>query len=429
MRATSVSGILICVFVIVGCGKKTREKDAKTKSTKSKTSNKTTSVKSKPAGKSPKTTKPEYALPKEFAQAGTIKLFDGHSLFGWQANSQVEWKVVDGVITAEKGKPGLLLTTVPFADYELSFECRLEKGGNSGVFLRTVFDPKDPGKDCYEYNLCDTHESHATGSLVKRKVADKKVETEGQWQKHYLQVLGNRIIARIGATKVLDFKDESAHVLKSGFIGLQFREGKIEFRNIRLTPLRYKIIPFTNWKPTPGSKATIAKRFEFVDLKAGKGNLQSDAEYGDFLLQVDVRTNAKDVNSGIFFRAMKDAPNQSPNGYELQVHNGFADGDRTKPNDYKTGFGTGSIFRFAKVRRVIPDDKEWFTLTLVAHGNRFATWVNGYQVVDFVDKRKPNENPRRGQRLKAGYLFLQSHDPSTDVSFRRLKIYELPAKK
>ena len=53
--------------------------------------------------------------------------------------------------------------------------------------------------------------------------------------------------------------------------------------------------------------------------------------------------------------------------------------------------------------------------------------MNGYQVVDWEDTRKPDENPRRGQRLAAGHISLQGHDPTTDISFRNLKIAELPA--
>jgi hypothetical protein len=47
-----------------------------------------------------------------------------------------------------------------------------------------------------------------------------------------------------------------------------------------------------------------------------------------------------------------------------------------------------------------------------------AAWVNGYQVSDFTDTRKPNANPRNGLRTDAGTLILQGHDDSTNFSFR-----------
>ena len=87
-----------------------KQDSADTKSPKKETEAKTASAKQPP--------KP--VLSAEEIADGWIQLFDGESLFGWKPNSDVNWSVADGVITADKGtKPGLLLTSVPFADYEL----------------------------------------------------------------------------------------------------------------------------------------------------------------------------------------------------------------------------------------------------------------------------------------------------------------------
>jgi hypothetical protein len=63
---------------------------------------------------------------------------------------------------------------------------------------------------------------------------------------------------------------------------------------------------------------------------------------------------------------------------------------------------------------------------LVADGPHFTTWIDGVQVVDWTDDRKPNDNPREGQRLKPGHFSLQGHDPTTDLAFRNLKLVETP---
>ncbi len=65
-------------------------------------------------------------------------------------------------------------------------------------------------------------------------------------------------------------------------------------------------------------------------------------------------------------------------------------------------------------------------MTVVARGNHFATWVNGIQVTDWTDNRKPHENPRRGLRREAGHFILQAHDETTDISFRNLRVVKLP---
>jgi hypothetical protein len=76
---------------------------------------------------------------------------------------------------------------------------------------------------------------------------------------------------------------------------------------------------------------------------------------------------------------------------------------------------------------VVSNDRQWFTKTIIAHGRHVAVWVNGYQVSDWTDPRPEHDNPRQGFRGQAGVISLQGHDPTTDLSFRNLRIVELPA--
>jgi len=62
-------------------------------------------------------------------------------------------------------------------------------------------------------------------------------------------------------------------------------------------------------------------------------------------------------------------------------------------------------------------------------GRHMAAWVNGVQVSDWVDTRPPDDNPRKGLRLEAGTIQLQGHDPTTDLSFRSLRIREIPPRR
>ena len=109
------------------------------------------------------------------------------------------------------------------------------------------------------------------------------------------------------------------------------------------------------------------------------------------------------------------------NGYECQIHNGIKNGDRTQPVDC----GTGGIFRRHNARLVAANDLEWFHMTLIAERNHMAAWVNGYQVSDWTDDRKPDPNPRNGRRDEPGTLMLQGHDPTTNLSFRNIAIAEI----
>jgi hypothetical protein len=78
-----------------------------------------------------------------------------------------------------------------------------------------------------------------------------------------------------------------------------------------------------------------------------------------------------------------------------------------------------------KARKIVANDNEWFTMTVLAVGSHIRTWVNGYPVVDWTDDRKPAENARQGQYLKAGHLSLQGHDPTTDILFRNIRVVEI----
>ncbi|MEM9704022.1 MAG: DUF1080 domain-containing protein, partial [Planctomycetota bacterium] len=201
------------------------------------------------------------------------------------------------------------------------------------------------------------------------------------------------------------------------------RAMRAAYRNLRFKPTT-EPLPLESFTPTPGSKAETTIEEGELRLKGGLGFLRSERPYGDFLLQFEVKVNAADSNSGLFFRTMEPTEQAPSNGYELQLHNVLGPGGRTDPDDYQDGFGTGAIFRRQPVRYVNADDGEWFSVTLLCVGNRIATWVNGLQVTDFTDDRDPDPNPRQGRRDEPGYLLLQGHDPSTDVSFRNFRIQE-----
>jgi hypothetical protein len=64
-------------------------------------------------------------------------------------------------------------------------------------------------------------------------------------------------------------------------------------------------------------------------------------------------------------------------------------------------------------------------MIVVARGRHMATFVNGVQVVDWTDNRPANVNARNGYREKAGAISIQGHDPTTDLSFRNLRIAPL----
>ena len=439
MRALTIS-CLCLVGSVVGCigGEPPKEPrqlafnevTAETNADKAESSD-TAAVASdkKPSTDSTAKQPPKPQLSADEIADGWVQLFDGETLFGWKANSDVNWSATDGVITADKGtKPGLLLTSVPFADYELRCDFWMAKGGNSGVFLRTPFVPTDPGVDCYELNICDTHpQGFNTASFVKRHKPTKEVSGEEAWKTFHVRAEGPRVVVKFDGEEVLDFTDKTDKPLKSGFIGLQMNQGLVKFRNVFVRPLGTKELfngkDLAGWREVPGSKSKFEVLDGAIHVTNGQGYWESEATFANFVLQAQVKTNGDALNSGIFFRGLPGKEGAYP-GYEFQIQNGIKNGDRSQPADY----GTGAIFRRQAARFVVSNDREWTTLTLVADGPTFATWVNGLPVTVWTDERKPHasNNAREGLRLEGGHLSLQGHDPTTNLDFRNIRAVELP---
>lgn len=205
----------------------------------------------------------------------------------------------------------------------------------------------------------------------------------------------------------------------------------------------------TGWKVFTDNPKQARSRFGvtkegWINVKDGPGDLQTAGQYADFLVQLECLSNGKHLNSGLFFRCLPDKYQQ---GYEMQIRNQFTPGtlqtytvedydpktnklaDKRTVRSPAVDYGTGAIYRRVPARKGVSKDGEWFTLTLLAHGRHIATWVNGVQQVDWTDNRAAADNARQGHRAAAGALSIQGHDPTTDLSFRNLRIVELPAKR
>lgn len=353
-------------------------------------------------------------------EEGWISLFDGKTLFGWKAHSYADWHVSDGVVIATEGGEGLLRTTSQFSDFELSVDFKTTVKTNSGIFARTSPVPKNPATDCYEINIAPQTDPFPTGSVVGRKRAQALALTADQW--HTMRIIVNHDVGTcyLNGEHVNHF---STADLGRGYIGLQFQKGKIQFRNIFLKPINLKPLLTGNglkdWITDQSGETTFTfDGAENLQMKSGPGQLESKQHFADCVIRATIKTNAEGLNSGIFFRCI---PGEKMNGYESQIQNQMIDGDPSRPFDC----GTGGIFRRQNARRIVAQDKQWFHKTIVAVGPHISVWVNGYQVTDWTDKRKPDANPRRGLRLEAGSIMLQGHDPTTDILIRQINAAEL----
>lgn len=338
--------------------------------------------------------------PKEIA-AGSLLLFDGETTFGWKTEGPV--KVEGRILVLGGDKPASITPTTEFRRYRL------------------------------EYSYTTTGKEPPTLEILGRKFPFRQAidgipVPEGVYITHSNSLSPgsdeNRVTIKFGD------QPEEVDLPPSVPFKISVPTGsRLKLHTITLTPWQDGIRLFNGknldgWKVTQTDPKRTATKFEVtageLSAKNGPGDLQTDKQFDDFVLQFECKTNGKALNSGIFFRCI---PDQYQNGYEAQIQNAYL-GDRSKPLD----FGTGAIYRRIAARKVVSNDNEWFTMTVATRGAHIATWVNGYQTVDWTDDRKASDNPRQGLRTAKGHLSIQGHDPTTDLLFRNIRIAELPKK-
>ena len=356
-------------------------------------------------------------LTKEQAASGWISLFDGETPFGWTIKGSS--KIENGLlILGGKGasSPTTASTNSEFSCFELDFAYR--GTGNAKLVL---------GDSSYDLKPA-AEEATWTRSWTR-------IEQQGE----KFLIVSTTLPLTAKPTEISDQLGALKEKPVRAAVSLEVpADATLVVRDVKLKPLSLKSVfngkDLTGWKIIPDhpSKFTVTDKGE-LNIKNGSGDIQTEAQWADFVLQLDVFSNGSHLNSGVFFRAR---PGEFWSGYEAQIRNEW-DGssnnadvnkkkeDRTKPFD----IGTGGIYNRQPSRKVVSSDKEWFTYTILANGNHIATWVNGYQTADYFDKDKDAENPRKGRFLGKGVISLQGHDPTTDLSFRNIKIQELPEKK
>ncbi|MEV5148543.1 ThuA domain-containing protein [Streptomyces sp. NPDC052727] len=138
--------------------------------------------------------------------------------------------------------------------------------------------------------------------------------------------------------------------------------------------------------------------------------------FGSYSLKLDWKT-AGDDNSGVFvgFPPSDDPWSAVDHGYEIQI-------DATDVPEKTTGSVYG--FRSADLKkrdRALNPPGEWNTYEIRVEGERLRIWLNGVKINDFT-----NTDPARS--LTDGHIGIQNHGAGDEVSFRDIRIRELPAK-
>lgn len=176
-----------------------------------------------------------------------INLLDKNSLDGWELlepKNKNGWTVSKGVLTNEpadkKGRYGNLRTTDEFEDFNLTLDVTTNEGGNSGVYLRGI----------YEVQVYDSYgkplDSHNMGAIYSRITPSVNAERPvGKWSSLDITLVDRHVTVKLNGQTIIDNQPllgctggaMTSNEFKPGPIYLQGDHGFVKYRNIVLTPI------------------------------------------------------------------------------------------------------------------------------------------------------------------------------------------------
>lgn len=182
----------------------------------------------------------------------SIALFNGKDLTGWRlidSGSVNGWNVQAGTLinrpVQKEGQPhknyGNLRTDKEFEDFNLKLEVNVPKGGNSGVYLRGI----------YEVQVADSYgkpvDSHGMGGVYSRLTpTTNPTRPPGEWQTLDITLVDRHVTVLLNGTKILDNQPLAgctggalwSDQFRPGPIYLQGDHEAVDYRNLVLRPVR-----------------------------------------------------------------------------------------------------------------------------------------------------------------------------------------------
>jgi HEAT repeat protein len=401
-------------------------------------------------------------------QGGFVPLFDGRGFDGWKglvadpparakmtpqelAKAQAEadermrahWKVVDGTLCFD-GKGESLCTASDYGDFELLVDWKIEKGGDSGLYLRgspqvQIWDPDaNPVGSGGLYN-------NQKGKSVPLEKADRPV---GEWNSFRIIMIGDRVSVYLNDKLVVDntvlenYWERDKPIYPAGQIELQAHGNVLYFRNIfiREIPRDTAVPPMTEAEASAGfsplfngrdlegwtgdTKGYAAEDGRIViHPELGSGNLYTAKEYSDFVFRFEFKLTPA-ANNGVGVRAPLEG-DAAYAGMEIQI---LEDGSPVywglRPYQYH-----GSVYGVVAARRgFLRPPGEWNAEEITVKGRRVTVVVNGSTVVDAdLDEASAggtiDGNAHPGLKRTSGHLGFLGH--GSLVEFRNLRLKEI----
>ena len=150
---------------------------------------------------------------------------------------EANWTFASGVAQADKGSgPSLLVTKEDYRDFELTLDVYVSVEHNSGVFIRCADRANITATNCYEINIFDKRpdQSGRTGGAPGFFKPLAQVDAANRWSTMKIRAEGPHIFVSINDVTTID---NDGPLLANGPIALQWGEGDVRFRNVRIKRL------------------------------------------------------------------------------------------------------------------------------------------------------------------------------------------------
>jgi HEAT repeat protein len=390
------------------------------------------------------------------APEGFRTLFNGKDLDGWQGlvgnpvtrkqmseeelqSAQVRadslmkshWHVIDGILYFDGG--GSHLCTIDeFSDFELYVDWKIEKDGDSGIYLRG-----SPQIQIWDATIWPEGSgglyNNQNNSNVPIEKADNPV---GEWNTFHIIIQGGKVTVYLNDILVVDnvemenYWERDKPIYTSGPIELQSHFTPLYFRNIYIRELESEKPLFEGslfngkdlqgWQVI-GNEADSWQGSEGILYTEAKGMswISSEEQYKDFELELEYRIPSEG-NSGIFIRAPREGEPWI-SGLEIQLLDDQAD----IHSELQSWQFTGSIYGVKGPQK--PMSKKhgvWQKMNILCVGPRIKVTlndklINDINLIDHMDM----EEKIPGIKRRTGYIGLQNHE--TKIEFRNIKIREI----
>nr|MBX2815965.1 DUF1080 domain-containing protein [Saprospiraceae bacterium] len=398
-------------------------------------------------------------------------LFNGQNLDGWQGLVQnpiarskmsmaerkaaqstadsimhLSWFVENGEIRFEgDGYDNLCTAVESFQDFELYMDWKIEKDGDSGVYLRgsPQIQIWDPDRE---------NAGSGSGGLFNNQVHTKEPSHRadnpvGEWNTFRILMIDNKVTVYLNGELVTDhvilenYWDREQRIFRRGPIELQAHTTPLAFRDLFIREIEgaaqlnsgeqqdgfthlYNGVNLDGW--IGNTTDYVSEDGEIViypTLSGGSGNLMTEKEYSNFILRFEfLLTPGANNGLGIHAPMKGDAAYL---GKELQILDNTAEiYAKLKPYQYH-----GSAYGIAPAKRGFQRPiGEWNMQEVEVRGNKIKVTLNNEVILD-ADLDALSADGTMDGRDHPGLKKLKGHigflGHGSEVRFRNIRIKEL----